>query len=147
MTPRYRLSIADIVLRGCEREPPKRLLESMRAHRAAPNTPEEWGLSVASMPGHDEAAVLQAARQIRQSHYRVASVEAIHDMYGRAWEVSSARWQRLNHLSVVWDHNAHALILSSQEPTLDLAIALAGLFGPPKVNPYYDERRRSRASR
>lgn len=147
MAPRYTLSFSDIVIRGCAHEPAARLLESMRAHFRLPTTPGEWGLSVDSMPGGTEAAILRAARQLRQSHYRVASVRALHDLSDDRLGGSIEEWMDRDHLSVQWDHNAHALILSLRAPTLELATAIAATFGPPKVNPYYDERKRSHARR
>lgn len=119
----------------------------MRAHFRLPSTPHEWGLSVASMPGGNEEQILKAGRQLRQSHYRVASVGKIQCLLGDILAIPVDEWMKLVHLSVVWDHNAHALLLASQEPTLELAALIAGSFGPAKVNPYYDERKRSRASR
>lgn len=145
--PRYTLSITDIVIRGCERELPARLLESMRAHYFLPSTPQEWGLSVASMPGATEAEILKAARQIRQSHYRVASVNDLWTLNPETWSVPIAELAGLDYVSAVWDHNAHALIVSRREPTLERAEAIAALFGEPKPNPYYAERKRRHASR
>ncbi len=147
VAPRYTLSAGDVVLRGCGHEPPQRLLESMRAHFRLSPFPQEWGLSVASMPGGDEAQILKAGRQLRQSHYRVASVRQVQDLLGDVLATTTDEWMKLVHLSVVWDHNAHALLLASREPTLELATLIAGAFGPAKVNPYYEERRRTRASR
>lgn len=148
------------MIRGCQHEPPARLLESMRAHFRLPTTPAEWGLSVASMPSGTEAAILKAAGQLRQSHYRVASVEALSEL-SDPWVYDTpfpdpddaeaiaayVRSKPAQRLHVEWDHNAHALILASVEPTLELAGQIAELFGPPIPNPYYEERRRSRASR
>jgi hypothetical protein len=111
------------------------------------------------MPGGTEAAILKAARQLRQSHYRVATADAIVGL-SEAWDrrplpdpddtdavAAYVRSKPVQRLHVEWDHNAHALIVASVEPTLELAGRIAELFGPPIPNPYYEERRRSRASR
>lgn len=143
--PRYSLSAADILLRGCEREPPQRLLGSMQEHYASLRTATEWGLSVAAMPSGSEADILKAARQIRQSHYRVTSVSVLDELSDRV--IDEVDWASVIWVHAVWDHNAHGLILSHNEPTMDLAASLAAAFGPPKVNPYYEERSRSRARR
>ena len=119
----------------------------MRTHYQLPTTPNEWGLSVASMPEASEDEILKAARQLRQSHYRVASVNDIHSLSGDILNLPRDELDSVDYLSVVWDHNAHALILSSREPTLELATSIAATFGPATVNPYYDERKRSRARR
>lgn len=116
----------------------------MREHYGNPATSRDWGLSVAASPGANEADLLRSARQIRQSHYRVALVAQIDDI--------NTPWERLKDVGVdgavalhaKWDHNAHGLIVSLNEPTLEIAVAIAAAFGPPKVNPYYMERSRNR---
>lgn len=143
--PRYTLSRDDVVLRGCEREPPQRVLASMREHYLSPRTPAEWGLSVAAMPQASEKEILRNARQLRQSFYRVAQVGDIHDL--SEWDLESVEDMSLNDVSVSWDHNAHGLILSHMEPTMELAASICGLFGPPRANPFYEERKRRHAGR
>lgn len=59
----------------------------------------------------------------------------------------SASLQQIGLNLADWDEIAHALILSSREPTLELATSIAASFGPATVNPYYDERKRSHARR
>lgn len=119
----------------------------MRAHFLHPRTPPEWGLSVAAMPRATEENVLKAARHLRQSHYRVASVQAVHALNPDPLAVPAEQAGSMQWLSLLWDHNAHGLLLANQEPTMELVTLIAGLFGPAKVNPYYEERSRSRASR
>jgi hypothetical protein len=119
----------------------------MQAHYSHPNTLAEWGLSVAAASSLSEVEILRGARHLRQSHYRVASVEALHDLGDDALAVPFEQAHLQTYVVVMWDHNTHGLILSSKEPTLELAAAIAAAFGPPKVNPYYEERSRSRASR
>lgn len=144
---RYSLSTDDVILRGCEKEPPARLLASMRAHFRHPQGRGEWGLSVATMPGADEHAIAKAARQLRQSHYRVASIRDLHALAGELVGMSDEQWDATNWLTVMWDHNAHGLIVARWEPTMELAAKIAAVFGAPCVNPYYEQRRRPHAGR
>jgi hypothetical protein len=145
---RYTLTPSDLLIRGCEKERPERLLLSMREHHANPATKGEWGLSVAASPGADEAALLKTARQIRQSHYRVTVVADLRRLRTDPLpKPSDPAWHTMVLLYAQWDHNAHGLIVSRNEPTLEVAAAIAALFGPPKVNPYYHERSRDRARR
>lgn len=140
--PRYTLSYGDLILRGCEREPAHRLLESMREHHRSPRTADEWGLSVAATPGQGELGILESAGQIRQSHYRVAAVESMNDLSDDTRSVPYEMMGALTRLQVTWDHNAHGLIVSRNEPTLELCSAIGAAFGPPKRNPYHEQRRR-----
>jgi len=108
----------------------------------------EWGLSIATMLDASEVEVLKAARHLRQSHYRSATMQ---DFEGIGIDVLDVDMdeprENYDYLHIAWDHNAHGLILNTREPSMELATAIANAFGPPKVNPYYEERRRSRASR
>lgn len=149
---RYSLKPEDIVIRGCQRERPERLIESMRQHYLSPAlrtlwSGGEWGLSVAAFPNGTEASILKAARHMRQSHYRVAPAGAIREVGEDLLDVPFDAMSSHDVLRVVWDHNAHGLILNSREPTMELAAAIAEAFGAPRTNPYYEERSRRRASR
>lgn len=121
----------------------------MRTHFALsrPNPPGEWGLSVATMPGATEDEILKAAKQLRQSHYRVASAGDLWEINGDPLKMTDEQRSAAHFLYADWDHNAHGLLLTMKEPTLELAAQIADLFGPAKVNPFYDERKRSHAGR
>lgn len=143
----YTLFRSDLLIRGCEREKPERLLLSMREHHANPATTNEWGLSVAASPGADEQSLLKTARQIRQSHYRVAVVADLHELDEPLPGLHDPSQRTAVSVHAKWDHNAHGLIVSLNEPTLEVATAIAGAFGEPKVNPFHEERSRSRVRR
>lgn len=127
-----RLARSDVVLRGCRREPPQRLLQSMLDHEASLYVQDgEYGLSVGCEPGRSESEILLAATHLKQTHYRVGEVAYFLDLG----------------LVVVWDHARHGLILSLEEPTFALAEKIAAGFSEPKPNPYHEERSRRSASR
>ena len=128
------LAPTDVILRGCRKDPLERLLASIRAHHESDRPrysyySEEWGLSVAAVPGADEAVVLRRATQLRQSHYRVGIVSYFRDL---GYEV-------------VHEHQAHGLILFPGMLDIEDAAWIAATFGEPRENPYYQKRSRRHA--
>ena len=119
----------------------------MREHYLHPGTSAHWGLSVAASPGGSEAEILKAARHLRQSHYRVAVAAELHELSDDILTIEADRIREAVLLSAVWDHNAHGLIVSAYEPTLEVASAISGVFGEPRVNPFHEERRQRHARR
>lgn len=123
----------DLVVRGCQNEPPDRLLLSMREHYSSPRTADFWALSVAALPGADEAEIIRQAGHLRQSHYRVAKVGDLRRITLDAGiDLGGAV------LSVVWEHAARGLVVTMEAPHLEVAAHIASAFGLPKPNPHHE---------
>jgi hypothetical protein len=122
------LAATDVILRSCRKDPLERLLASIRAHHESDRPrysyhSNEWGLSVAAVPGADDADVLRRATQLRQSHYRVGTVSYFRDLG----------------CQVVHERQAHGLILFPAMLDIEDAAWIAATFGEPRENPYYQE--------
>jgi hypothetical protein len=101
------------------------LIDSATVHFHDPDTPEEWALSVASLPDvpHDE--IVAQSPQIRNRIYKVAVAGAILDAGYPLYA----------------EEPSHALLMLDDQPTEEICEELRGLFSEQFDNPFFEERR------
>lgn len=102
------------------------LQRNAQEHFASPLTPDEWALSVSSLPGATHDEIVAEATEIVQRKYRVAIAA---DLFAVGFVV-------------VEDDPPHALLLLDAEPTDETCELLRTLFIEEFTNPYHEERTR-----